>query len=338
MKFKNPFRSRAAPGAHTTWRVNFSQYLEVAGYTQTPKQIHRRVLVWSIIVAILSFAGVLLWAYTKEQTLIGALASGVVWLLLIAPLSYLVCWLFFYVATDFRVARRREAIENSLPDYLQMAASNIRAGMPIDQALWLAIRPRFGILAVEMEMVAKQTMSGERLEVALERFSTKYKSAILQRTMALLIEGLRAGSEIGALLENVSLDIADMYQRRDNMAANVTQYLIFITFAVAVAAPLMFGMSIQLLKILNTVGADLASQTSSSAFSFSGDSVRDSHFFIFCIISLMSTSFFASLIVSNIKHGNGRGVVKMAPVLALVAISLFLAAAWGLGLMFEDLI
>ncbi|PJF38151.1 MAG: hypothetical protein CUN55_18465, partial [Phototrophicales bacterium] len=160
---------------------------------------------------------------------------------------------------DFRIARRREAIEHALPDYLQLAASNIRAGMPIDRALWVAIRPRFGILAKEMEYVAKQTISGEKLEDALSALSKKYDSAILQRTISLVIEGLRAGSEIGALLENISLDITDMYQRRENMAANVTQYLIFIIFAVAVAAPLLFGMSVQLLTVLNTVGTDLSS-------------------------------------------------------------------------------
>jgi len=41
------------------------------------------------------------------------------------------------------------------------------------RALWYAVRPRFGVLAREIEIVAKQTMSGEELDKALIRFFKK---------------------------------------------------------------------------------------------------------------------------------------------------------------------
>ena len=41
-----------------------------------------------------------------------------------------------------------------LADFLGLTSSNISAGMPIDRALWFAVRPKFGILAREIEEVA----------------------------------------------------------------------------------------------------------------------------------------------------------------------------------------
>lgn len=335
-------KSKAGP-PRAKKRLDFHSYMEVAGYHLTLKELNTLLIKISLMVSILALLGLAIKNFMGSDSLVSAFVAALVWIPAILPASYLLTWLGFYVSTDFRIARRREAVEKALPDYLQLAASNIRAGMTIDRALWLAIRPRFGILATEMEYVAKQTMSGEKLDVALNHLSNKYDSAILQRTISLINEGLRAGSEIGALLENISLDITDMYQRRDSMAANVTQYLIFILFAVSVAAPLLFGMSIQLLTVLNTVGSDLASQQTSStsgtiSISLSGEAVKEGDFFLFCILSILSTAFFSSLIVSNIKHGSGKDVVKMAPIIAIVALTLFLLSSWVLSYLFEGLI
>ena len=74
-------------------------------------------------------------------------------------------------------------IEENLPDYLEFTSANLRAGMPIDRALWFAVRPRFGVLAKEIEDVAKRTLAGEDLHVALVDFAKKYDSQILLRSV-----------------------------------------------------------------------------------------------------------------------------------------------------------
>ena len=52
--------------------------------------------------------------------------------------------ILFYIWIDVQIFKRRIEIEEILPDFLQLASSNIKAGMTIDRALWYAVRPRFG--------------------------------------------------------------------------------------------------------------------------------------------------------------------------------------------------
>jgi len=135
---------------------------------------------------------------------------------------FFMLWLVLYLTFDFLSYKRRVGIEDVLPDFLLLASANIRAGMPIDQALWYAVRPRFGVLAKEIEFVAKETMSGEDLEVALQKFSDKYDSLVLKNTVNLIIEGINAGGEIGQLLHNISVSIQESKRLKKEMAASIS--------------------------------------------------------------------------------------------------------------------
>ena len=104
------------------------------------------------------------------------------WVLVFTVLLF-VLWILFYVVVDLKIFRRKITIEDVLPDYLQLTASNIKAGMTIDRALWFAVRPRFGVLAKEIEIVAKETMKGEDLKTALQKFADKYDSILLKRSI-----------------------------------------------------------------------------------------------------------------------------------------------------------
>ncbi|MCK5140289.1 MAG: type II secretion system F family protein, partial [Thermodesulfovibrionia bacterium] len=156
-------------------------------------------------------------------------------------------WLMFYLFLDLKIYQRNISIVEVFPDFLQLTSANIRAGMAIDQALWHAIRPNFGVLAKEMEDVAKKTMTGMSLEEALYDFASKYESPTIKRSISLLIEGLNAGGEIGELLDRISNNIQESKTMQKEMAASVTTYAIFISFASIAAAPFLLALSSQLL-------------------------------------------------------------------------------------------
>ena len=266
---------------------------------------------------------------------------GVFVLLLGVPLCFLGAILFFYIYTDLRIRARKNAIEKVLPEFLHLTAANIRAGMPIDQALWSAIRPRFGVLAKEIEQVAKQNMIGTPLPQALTEFSKKYESKVLQRSISLIVEGLDAGSEIGDLLEKIALNIEDMQIRKESMAANVTTYIIFIAFAVLFAAPLLFAISIQLLRIVHALGGSVTGLDSPQMdinFSLSTDAVKENDFFIFCLLSLTITASMSTVIIAAIKTGDPRDAIKSIPLYIVISWGLFFVAQWGLGYVFGGLL
>ena len=99
----------------------------------------------------------------------------VIWTLVFGAL-YLLTALVVFIYLDIRMYRHVKEIEESLPDFLQLASANISAGMTVDRALWYAVRSKFGVLAVEMETVAKATIAGEDLEKALFNLGQKYNS------------------------------------------------------------------------------------------------------------------------------------------------------------------
>jgi Flp pilus assembly protein TadB len=244
-------------------------------------------------------------------------------------------WLFLYAIIDVRIYQRRIGIEAVLPDFLQLTSANIRAGMPIDQALWHAIRPNFGVLAKEMEDVAKETMSGTPLEEALMKFANKYDSLLVKRSMSLMIEGLNAGGEVGELLDKIASDIQELKIMEREMSASVTTYAIFITFAAIVAAPFLLALSSQLLAIIEKIISGIQIPSSGGmkmAISFSKVSVTPLNFQIFAITTLTLTALLSATIVAVIKKGNIRSGLKYLPIFALTSIILYLLLSWAFGI------
>ncbi|MBW2991972.1 type II secretion system F family protein [Candidatus Woesearchaeota archaeon] len=244
----------------------------------------------------------------------------------------LIVYLMFYLFLDFKIFRRRMDIEDVLPDFLQLTSANIRAGMPIDKALWFAVRPRFGVLAKEIEMVAKETMSGEELNDSLQRFADKYNSDLVKRSINLMIEGLEGGGEVGDLLDKISSDIQEARIMRKEMTADVMAYVIFITFASIVAAPLLMALSLNLLQIITTIMGKVAVQGGASAganipIQISRVSVNPSDFRIFALTTLTMTSFFSSIIVAIIQKGNVKEGMRYIPAFVGFTVVLFLIMA-----------
>lgn len=336
---KEKTRKKARKKERRKGRLKY--YLEMAGLKNEPSEIMRLLLIgsgtlWLAAVAficyyILSLYGFNIFFFLYVLIVYGAIALAS---------SFILVWVGFYVYLDLKIYKRKVEIEKVLPDFLQLTASNIKSGMPIDRALWHAIRPRFGVLAFEIEVVAKETITGMDLEEALKRFGDKYDSMTLKRAISLIIEGLKSGGEIGDLLNRISTDIQDSQILRKEMAANLTTYVIFITFATIVAAPFLFGLANQLLVIVQEVTGNIDTPGQSSAdigVSVSASSLTSADFKVFAVLMLGVTSFFSSLIIATIKKGDIKAGLKYIPIFILVTVALFLLSSWGLGKMFQGM-
>jgi len=238
-----------------------------------------------------------------------------------------IIWAIYLFYLDMRIFQRTKAVEEVFPDFLQLTSANISAGMPIDKALWYAVRPGFGVLAKEIETVAKNTMAGEDLSVALTNFSRKYDSKTIQRSISLLLEGMSAGGEMADLLNKIALDIDETKILKKEMAANVTTYVIFITFATIAAAPVLFGLATQLLvtikQITSKLGSSMTASGSLFSFSFSSDAIKANDFIIFSYLMLTISAISSACIVSVIKKGRVREGLMKIPVFVIVSIVLY---------------
>lgn len=304
-------------------------YIKMAGFDISMQKLSKTFFNIAIVVnlAISSFL-IYYFSVTYGITWSTVVATMIVLWVLVFILLIIGLWVIFYMAVDLKIFKRKVDIEEVLPDFLQLTASNINAGMTIDKALWYAVRPRFGVLAKEIETVAKETMGGADLKLALERFADRYDSLILKRAISMINEGVEAGGEIGELLNRVALDIQEQKALMKEMSANVTTYVIFITFATVVAAPILFALSGILIDVVENLGSALGSVTSVAAtsgipISFSGTGVTQTDFKIFAVVSLILTSLFSAMMTSTIKKGNVKAGIRYIPIFITISVVLY---------------
>lgn len=312
-------------------------YLEKSGLETDQFIIAKRIFQITIFLTLSINALYIYFAVSHEARILEIILYTLITWTLGFVIVWGLCWIIFRIYLDLLMFRRKLSVEEVLPDFLQLTSANLRAGMPIDRALWFAVRPRFGVLAKEIEDIAKNTIAGQDLHKALLCFAKKYDSNILLRTVYLLNEGMDAGGDVAELLNKIALNVQEMRTMKKEMAANVTTYVIFISFASMVAAPFLFGLSSQLLTFVQKIAGDVAASGGSSSSSvgltinISPDTIEKSNFQIFAYLSLVVSSVFSAIIVATIKKGNVKEGLQYIPIFALVSVLIYFFASTVLG-------
>lgn len=257
--------------------------------------------------------------------------SGLVSVSVYLAIGILTALMLIYVFIMLKVMNRRKQIEAVLADYLQMVSANVQSGLPIDQAMWYAVRPQFGILSKEIETVAKKTMTGSELDSALMEFADRYESDTLRKSMILLIEGLKAGGAVGNLLNKISYNIKETEIMRKEMASSVTVYSIFIMFSTLIAAPLLFSVSNQLIvlmtELLSTVDLGSIENTlgqSQLPLNIGNIEITPEGFQRFVLAMLAISASFASLLIATVKRGDYKEGIKWVPIYVGLSIVIFI--------------
>jgi Flp pilus assembly protein TadB len=326
-------------------RLILKKSLLRAGIETKPEMFSKWIVIISLAINI--FVGVVF--AIKYAGLFGLGFFSVILLILSAWLAIFLIvlfllWLALYVVLDLLTYKRKVGIEEVFSDYLLLVSTNIRAGMPIDKALWYAVRPRFGVLANEIEIVAKETMSGEELETALKNFSNKYESHVIKNTINLLIEGINAGGELAELLSKVSQNIQDNKLLKQEMTASISAYAIFITAAALIMAPLLFALSSQLLMVVSSItGSTQMPDTGSVsmpifALKMGNVGVTQKDFLIFAFTNLFLTSLISAIIVSILRKGDIKSGIKYIPIFIAVCLIVFYATYKMFSFAFSGLV
>lgn len=249
---------------------------------------------------------------------------------------------FIYANITLKKIKRKREIENVLADYLQLVSANLNAGMTIDQAMWYAVRERFGILATEIEIVARRVMGGKDLEEALLEFTDKYDSDLLKRSMILLIEGLRSGGELSSLVNKIAWNIKETQILEKEISSEVTTYIIFIIFASIIIAPFLYALSHRIIIIMGEILSkidieNLVGFSGNLPLKFSsGETISASDFKIFIFINLGTSSILAAMIISLIRKGNIKSGLKLIPIFIVISTILFLLASIILTSVFKN--
>jgi pilus assembly protein TadC len=259
---------------------------------------------------LISFSLAAFQSLTITSPLFVTLLGIVVGTLLAFALLSLLVYVFVILVTD----ARKRSVENALPNFLTLAASNVRAGMTLDQAMWYAAKPEFGLLSKEVETVAKQTFGGVPFNQAIDRFAERFSSKSIKRVVALLKQGIASGGEMAQILEHTADDTRNMQMISKEIAASLMMYVIFVSFAAALGTPFLFGVSSKLIEVLKEVPLPPAGAVPDLGFARPAPvSISLSAFQLFTLGSSVVTAIFSSFIIGVIQSGSKKGGIKFIP-------------------------
>lgn len=311
--------------------------LDMAGLLERTSTMLGKVLLGGIIFALISFPLLILTEnlvilYHETNMLLNIVATFVI---VIAYLLICMVGVFiaFYAYLLVMMDRRKRQLEEVLPDFLQLAAANVRAGLPIEQALWRASTPEFGILSTEVQISVKKTFSGEPISNSLDYLAGRFNSKYLKRTISILKFGISSGGEIGEILERTGADMRRMQMLYKEASSSMVMYTIFIAFAALIGAPLLFAISHKLIATLSAVWANIPASTNMSSFgaiSFSPPEIQPAEFQLFAYVAITLITVFASFILAVVRTGSVKEGIRNLPI--------FVVAGWIFMWIFMGLI
>jgi pilus assembly protein TadC len=221
---------------------------------------------------------------------------------------------------------RRNKLEGTLPDFLTLVASNIKAGMTLDQAMWYSAKPEFGLLSVEVKSLIKSSFSGESLEDTLDRLGGRFDSKVFKRTILLLKQATATGGELTNVLERTADDVRNTIIMKKEIAATLVLYEIFVLFSAIVGTPFLFAVASKLIEVFERIGSQVGGGVPSSAggvfttfsnIKLGGPIISSYDFFLFSIPTIFITALFSSFIVSVIRTGSKSQGMKYFPFVLL---------------------
>ncbi len=319
------------------YREPLRQYFLRAGFNGTP---YAGFGLGFLVVLAITYGLFLTFLSQVSGILTSPIAKGIITLLfwLIIPLlliGFIVLAVLFVL--NLRIYARVRDMEANLNDYLSLVVTNLKSGMNFEQSLWSGARPEFGILSEEITLVSKKVLTGSDTASALHEFTLRYDSPTLTRSFGLITSELQSGGKIVHVIERICASLKRTQELKDEMGANVLNFVIFIAVIVCVLTPVLFALANTLLGVMigfagilgQSFGDGGGSALGGAGFGEKLASLADSgsdvaqNFKYFSYAAIALIAFSASLIVSIIEKGDIRGGIKYVPLFTTVALVLF---------------
>jgi archaeal flagellar protein FlaJ len=102
---------------------------------------------------------------------------------------------------DYVDYRWKRSIDKHLPDLFRSIVQAQRSGMTLPQALEEASKRNYGSLTKELKKMVAQMSWGVSFEDALQSFSKRINTALVGRTVPLILEAQRSGGKVEKVFE-----------------------------------------------------------------------------------------------------------------------------------------
>lgn len=239
-----------------------------------------------------------------------------------------------YAFLEFRIEQRKTFVETVLPDYLQLAAANVRSGIALDKAMVLAARPEFGYFSNDVKQMNKELYGGVTLQGAIANLGKRYRSLQLQHTIRMMSEGIQYGGGMTDLLNQIAKDIRNQQMVQREISGQLFMYTIFISFAALIGAPVLYALTSQMIAVTDTVWAGILKQNPgglpTAGISFlkpSPPQITITAYHNFALASVILIAGAGAFIVSTITSGSVLKGLRYLPIYLIVGVGVFLVTS-----------
>jgi len=245
-------------------------------------------------------------------------------------ITLVVIFVYFYFKKSLEKSGRIKKIELVFPDFLQLMSSNLRAGMTIDKAMLLSSRPEFAPLDEEILKTGKEIVTSKDIEKALLEMSKRIGSDKINKTLLLIISGIRSGGDLSVLLEETSSNMREREFIEKKAYSNIMMYTIFIFLVVSIFAPALFSLSNILVEVLTKILGNIPQVDNTSGmnmpFTLSKVAISTEFTNYFSIIFIIIIDILASLILGLVSKGEEKEGLKYLIVMVVLSLSVFFFA------------
>lgn len=247
---------------------------------------------------------------------------------LLIGLIYIV---MIYGILNYQIDSRTAKMEKILPEYFQLVAANLKSGMSIDRSMLLASRPEFSPFSDDVHKMNNKLFSGESFERGLKELADSYKSNTLNRSVRLIIEAERFGGKMADLINDIAKDIRDQQLIQKEIAGQLFMYSIFIAFAGLVAAPVLYGLTSQMIKITDTVWKGILTSNPGGLPSTGATFLKPQpplitigEYHTFSLLAIIIITGCAAIIMAAINSGKPVRGIRMVPIFIIMGLGIFL--------------
>ena len=221
---------------------------------------------------------------------------------------------------------RIRKMEEIFPDVISLMASNLRSGITIDRSFLLSARPEFYPLDEEILRTGRDITTGKDIVIALKNMGQRIDSEKINKIISLISSGIRAGGNISDLLEQTSSNMREKEFLEKRASSSILMYVIFILFAIAVGAPILFSLSSVLIEIIINLSAtipDISTTRLNLPLTFNNIGLSTKFIIYFSVVFLIITDFISSLVIGLVNKGESKQGLKYFIPILLFSLSIF---------------
>lgn len=256
-----------------------------------------------------------------------------------AAIFFVILQACFYLFLVLNADSKAKFVESILPDALQLTASNLKAGFTVERALLLSARPEFGYLSDELSIVGREIATGKNMEETMMGMTKKIRSRRFEKTIMLIVNGIRSGGELAVLLSQTAQNLRNQMLVEERMKASALAYFIFIMSAVAFAAPVLFALSSFLAEVIKKQISLIEIPRGVAIPIVVTDIAIGNNFILaFIVITLTTLCIFGSFALGFIKKGDLKEGVKYIPLLLTSSLTIFFGVRFIIKRILGDLI